>query len=192
MKRRRTQQFGANANYQLQVNIARRKLQKLTQTMRRGQAIHDHAAELLNRQTLRTLIDRTGDDDDEASLSGGSDDESHIAMYQRQRLRARDAVAQTGNQLGTLFMERNDLQEALQGLVHAQPIPSFDHHRPFGPADWNWSPDQTRNETQYYVNTGFQPTLASTFITAESNRENTVPPPRPHPNIMPAAAPPSP
>ena len=182
MKRRRAQQFGANANYQLQVNIARRKLQKLTQTMRRGQAIHDHAAELLGRNTLKTLINR--DDDDDASLSGGSDDESHIAMYQSQRLRARDAVAQTGNQLGTLFTERNDLQEALQGLVHAQPIPSFDHHRPFGPADWNWSPDQTRNETQYYVNTGFQPTLASTFITPESNRENTVPPPRPHPNIQ--------
>ena len=84
--------------------------------MRRGQAIHDHAAELLERRTLKTLIDRTGDDDDdEASLSGGSDDESHIAMYQRQRRRARDAVAQTGNQLGTLFTERNDLQEALQG-----------------------------------------------------------------------------
>ena len=187
MKRRRSQQFGANANYQLQVNIARRKLQRLTQTMRRGQAIHDHAAELLGRNTLKTLIDR--DDDDDASLSGGSDDESHIAMYQSQRRRARDAVVQTGAEVGRAFTERNDLQEALQGLVHAQPIPRYDRHRPYGPADWNYDPSLMARQTQWYVNL---PHPAYPFITPEANIENTVPPPRPHPNIMPAAAPAAP
>ena len=188
MKRRRSQQLGANANYQMQVRIARRKLQKLTHDMRRGQAIHDHAAELLEGKTLKTLIDRTGDDDDDDALSGGSDDESHIGMYQRQRLRARDAVAVTGRQLGRTFRERSDLQEALQGLVHAQPIRNFDHHRPYGPADWNWDSGQSARTTQWYVNL---PHPAHPFITAQSNSENTVPPPRPHPNIMPPA-PPSP
>ena len=65
MKRRRSQQI-ESSNYQLQVaSLAgpRSKLRRLTNDMRRGQQIHDHAAELLRGKTLRTLIDRTGGDD---------------------------------------------------------------------------------------------------------------------------------
>ena len=185
MHRKRRRAPIGNSSYQLQVRLARRELDRKTAELRRAQTAHDRAAADYERRKLRTLVDRTthvdGEDPDE--FSGGSDEEEHIQMYQRQRKRQRNRVAQTGTAAGQAFNARNDLQEGLEGLVPAHAIPRFDHHKPYGPADWNWDPSQAARTTQFYVNL---PHPARLFIGPTANAENTPDPTLPtHPNIPP-------